>query len=172
MAVGGLSGTGKTTVAAGLAPALAPPPGALHLRSDIERKRLARVGELDRLPSAAYTPEASAQIYTRLHDLARRALAAGHSVLIDAVYVRPDERNAAAQIARDSQVAFTGVWLDLPLEERVRRVSARAGDASDATAEVARAQENDDPGEISWLRVDASGTAEEVARRALRELQS
>jgi uncharacterized protein len=55
IAIGGLSGTGKSTIAAALAPFADPAPGAVHLRSDIERKRLAGVGELERLPREAYT---------------------------------------------------------------------------------------------------------------------
>jgi uncharacterized protein len=49
--VGGLSGTGKTTLAASLAPWLGSAPGAVHLRSDLERKTLAGVEELERLPA-------------------------------------------------------------------------------------------------------------------------
>lgn len=162
IAVGGLSGTGKTTVAAGVAPAVLPPPGAVHLRSDIERKRLAGVGELERLPASAYTPEASEQIYARLNTLARRVLAAGHSAVIDAVFARPGERAAAEAVAKEAGVAFAGVWLDLPLDERVKRVSARTGDASDAGPEVARSQEAYDPGEIRWRRLTAAGSPHET----------
>ena len=60
VAVGGVSGTGKTTLATALAPRLGASPGAVHLRSDLERKALAGVGELDRLPDAAYTPGCAA----------------------------------------------------------------------------------------------------------------
>src|SRR5579863_1258650 len=55
--IGGLSGTGKSLLAAALAPDLAPVPGALLLRSDVERKALYRIAEHDRLPAAAYRPE-------------------------------------------------------------------------------------------------------------------
>ena len=54
MAVGGLSGTGKSTLAAALANAIGRAPGAVHLRSDIERKRLCTVDEYERLPAEAY----------------------------------------------------------------------------------------------------------------------
>ena len=71
VAVGGLSGTGKTTLAASLAPWLGRAPGAIHLRTDLERKRLAGVGELDRLPESAYSQEARKRIYDVLHEKAR-----------------------------------------------------------------------------------------------------
>jgi predicted kinase len=172
VAMGGLSGTGKTTIGMGVAPAVPPAPGAVHLRSDIERKRLAGVGELDRLPPDAYTPEAAASVYARLNGLAQRVLAAGHSALIDAVYARPDERDTVEKIATGAGVPFQGIWLELSLDERIRRVSGRTGDASDADAGIARAQEEYEPGEIRWHRIDAGGTAGEVVKRALRALGS
>lgn len=171
VAVGGLSGTGKTTVAMGLAPAIWPAPGAVHFRSDIERKRLAGVGEFDRLPPVAYTPEASARVYARLAELARRALAAGHSAVVDAVYARPEEREAIEAVAKAAGAPFEGVWLELSLEERIRRVGGRVLDASDADAKVARMQEQYDPGEIRWRRVEADGLPEEVVKRALAALR-
>jgi aminoglycoside phosphotransferase family enzyme len=57
VAVGGFSGTGKTTVAAALAPELRPLPGALHLRTDVERKLMAGVA-LDRAVAAGKLHEA------------------------------------------------------------------------------------------------------------------
>lgn len=170
IAIGGLSGTGKSTIAARLAPLVAPAPGAVHLRSDVERKRLAGVAELERLPADAYTAEASAAVYRRLNDLARRALGAGHSAVLDAVHARPEERAAVEDAARDTNTAFAGVWLELPLEERVRRVGARRGDASDADAEVVRTQQEYQTGRIGWVHVDASGTPEDVLERVRRAL--
>jgi aminoglycoside phosphotransferase family enzyme/predicted kinase len=170
VAIGGLSGTGKTTIGMGIAPAVPPAPGAVHLRSDIERKRLAGVGELHRLPPDAYTPEAAASVYARLNGLAKRVLAAGHSALIDAVYARPDERDTVEKIATGAGVLFQGIWLELSVDERVRRVSARTGDASDADAGIARAQEEYEPGEVRWHHIEAAGTAGEVVKRALRAL--
>jgi aminoglycoside phosphotransferase family enzyme/predicted kinase len=166
IAIGGLSGTGKSTIAAALAPFVDPAPGAVHMRSDIERKRLAGVGELDRLPPESYTTQSSARVYARLNELARRTAIAGHSAVIDAVHARAGERDEIASVAREAGVPFEGIWLELPLEARIRRVGARRGDASDADAEVARAQQDYDPGEIRWHRIDASGDPGEVVARA------
>ena len=66
VAVGGLSGTGKSTLAARLAPKLGAAPGALHLRSDLERKALFGAAETEPLPAAAYSPEAGARVYATL----------------------------------------------------------------------------------------------------------
>ena len=166
VAIGGLSGTGKSTIAAGLAPSILPAPGAVHLRSDVERKRLAGVGEFDRLPPSAYTEESATRVYARLYHLARRTLGAGHSVFVDAVHARAGERDTLEELALGLRVPFQGIWLDLSLEERVKRVRARKPDASDADAAVVRAQEEHDLGEIRWARIDAAGTPEEVVARA------
>ena len=79
VAVGGLSGTGKSVLARALAPTLAPPPGAVVLRSDVERKALFGKDELEPLPPEAYAPEVTARVYAAIIDKARRAVAAGHS---------------------------------------------------------------------------------------------
>ncbi|NBB82919.1 MAG: AAA family ATPase, partial [Alphaproteobacteria bacterium] len=66
VAVGGLSGTGKTTAARAVAPSIGPSPGAVILRSDILRKQLSGVARTEPLPESAYTPEASARVYDRI----------------------------------------------------------------------------------------------------------
>ena len=113
-----------------------PAPGAVWLRSDVERKALFGAAETDRLPEAAYTREATAQVYARLADKARRALAAGHAVLVDAVFAAASERAAIAQAADGAP--FHGLFLNAGLEMRIARVGGRVNDASDADAEVAR----------------------------------
>lgn len=141
VAVGGLSGSGKSVLAASLAATLEPAPGALVLRSDVERKRLAGIDPEAKLPRAAYTREASARVYASLHARARAALAAGHSVVLDAVHADRAERDAAAALAAGVGVPFAGLWLDCPLATRLARVEGRAGDASDADAEIVRKQD-------------------------------
>jgi hypothetical protein len=166
IAIGGLSGTGKSTLAARLAPEIGPIPGAVHLRSDVERKRLAGVDERERLPSGAYTLAATDEVYAVLRARAAAVLASGHGVVVDAVHQRPDERAALAEVARQAGVAFAGLWLEAPLDALEARVAARRGDASDATAEVVRAQAERDPGPLDWTRVATTGTPEEVLARA------
>lgn len=151
-AVGGLSGSGKSTWAATMAPGIGRAPGAVILRSDIERKRLFNTGETEKLPPAAYAPEVGDRVYERLRHLARRVLATGHSVLVDAVHARRDERDAVEQVAREAGATFRGFWLDAPEETLIRRVEARTGDASDADAAVVWRQLTYDLGEIGWTR--------------------
>jgi predicted kinase len=163
VAVGGLSGTGKSLLARRLAPALLPAPGAVVLRSDVERKRLFGKAETDRLPTSAYTDEVTAKVYAALAENARRIITAGHSAVVDAVFARPDVR---AQVAQTAGTALHGLFLTADLATRMARVGGRELDASDADAAVARAQEQYDLGTIDWDEVDASGTPDETLRRA------
>ncbi|MDI1346733.1 MAG: AAA family ATPase [Pseudolabrys sp.] len=167
VAVGGLSGTGKSLLARALAPAIMPLPGAIHLRSDVLRKTLFDVPETERLPASAYTPEVTARVYAVLAAQARQILAAGHSVIVDAVFAKRAERDAVARITQDAMpgTRFHGLFLTADLSVRVARVGTRTGDASDADASIARAQEQYDLGTLEWQQIDASGTPEETLQR-------
>ena len=172
LAVGGLSGSGKSTLARSLAPEVGAVPGALHLRSDVQRKVLYEVDDLTRLPEAAYTPEVSARVYQTLLQRAEAALAAGHSVVLDAVYDRPDSRAAVTALAERAAVPFRGFWLDAPAEVLLARTAARAGDASDATPEVVRRQLAAAQGGSDWLCLAADAPPAEVLRQALGVLEA
>lgn len=170
VAVAGLSGSGKSTLARLLAVDLDPAPGALVLRTDVLRKLEAGVDDTARLDAAHYTPAASRRIYDHLVAAAGRALAAGRSVVVDAVALHDDERRRFADLAAAVEVPFTGLWLDVDPAIAAARVGARRDDASDADAGVVAFQAGLTPGAIDWPRLDASGTPEATlaaARRAL-----
>ena len=156
LAIGGLSGTGKSALAGQIAPALGRAPGAVWLRSDIERKRLFKTQETDHLPAVAYDEAAGRQVYDRIRRLAAQTLKAGQSVVVDAVHAAADEQKAVEAVAAELGVAFTGLWLEAPLETRLGRIGARTNDASDADATVARSQIASQP-DTSWRRLDAAG---------------
>jgi predicted kinase len=170
VAVGGLSGTGKSVVARALAPELPPAPGAVVLRSDVARKARFGVAEHERLPPEAYARDVTMALYAELVETARRVVAAGHSAIVDAVYARPHERAAIAAAG----APFRGIFLTADLATRLARVTGRMADASDADAAVARAQEDYDLGEFDqprWTCIDASGTPEETLARAKAALR-
>ncbi|MGY8633246.1 AAA family ATPase [Bradyrhizobium sp. 14AA] len=162
IAVGGLSGTGKTDLARALAPVVAPEPGAVVLRSDVVRKQMFGVEDTQRLPPSAYTPEVTARVYDKLAQHARRVLAQGHSAIVDGVFAREDERDAVAALARERSVPLNGLFLVADLATRQARIGNRRGDASDATPEVAALQEHYNIGRVGWATIDASGTQEQT----------
>jgi aminoglycoside phosphotransferase family enzyme/predicted kinase len=157
IALGGLSGAGKSTIAQRLAPQLGVRPGARVLRSDVIRKHLLGVAPETRLPVAAYTSDMSRRVYAALRDKAETALKAGYCTIIDAVSLTADERASFAAVAAAAGVPFSGIWLDAPAETMASRIGARSGDASDATAETLAQQLRYDPGAIEWRRVAVGG---------------
>jgi len=163
---GGLSGTGKSLLARALASTLPPPPGALVLRSDVERKALFGIAEHDRLPPQAYRAEVSEEIYRILNGKAVRIARAGYSVIVDAVFAKPAERAAIEAAATDAGATFRGVFLVADIATRLKRIGGRSADASDADAAVARQQEAFDIGSIGWPTIDASGSPEQTLRGA------
>jgi aminoglycoside phosphotransferase family enzyme/predicted kinase len=170
VAVGGLSGTGKSMLARELAPFIGSAPGALLVRSDLERKRLFGIPEIERLPVDAYGTEASERVYGAVASKAAHVITANHSVIVDAVYAKPEERAAIAKIAAKANAAFRGLFLVADLQTRIDRVGSRRLDASDATAAVALRQESFELGRIEWAQIDASGSPErtlELARTAM-----
>jgi predicted kinase len=171
IAIGGLSGTGKSSLARELAPHVAPAPGALLLRSDVERKKRFGVAEITHLTPEAYRVEASVEVYGIVADKAARIIDARHSAIVDAVCARPDERAAIEAIAASGGAAFRGLFLVADLQTRLNRVGTRGLDASDANAEIARQQESFKLGRIEWIKIDASGSLPEtleLARAAIR----
>ncbi|MGD9616880.1 MAG: AAA family ATPase [Alphaproteobacteria bacterium] len=170
VAIGGLSGTGKSTLAAGLAPALGPAPGARWLRSDAIRKLMFGTDPETPLPPEAYAAEITERVYHDLCEGAAAALRAGYAAVIDAVALREDERRAFAAVAVDAGVPFTGLWLEAPSDRLMARVGARVGDASDASPAIVARQLSRDPGSIDWSRIDAGAGSDATlaaARRAL-----
>lgn len=165
VAIGGLSGTGKSVLARILAPVVVPQPGAVVLRTDVLRKQHFQVNETDRLPESAYQPEATAKIYELLVQRALQILVQGHSVIVDAVFARESERAAIRDAARSLNARFVGLFLQTNLATRLNRLGRREGDASDATPEIAGLQEKYDIGAIDWTIIDASGTSEQTLKR-------
>jgi aminoglycoside phosphotransferase family enzyme/predicted kinase len=166
VAVGGLSGTGKSALCAGLAPDIGAAPGAVWLRSDVERKHLFGVDELTPLPDEAYFAAANEATYARLIEKARRALQAGASVLIDAAHTHGGERAVCAALAREIGVPFAGLWLEAPLDVRLVRIASRRDDASDADEAVARRQRAEALLEPGWREIDAGGALDQTLRIA------
>lgn len=139
----GLAGSGKTTLTQSLLEAT----GAIRLRADVERKRLAGLPAQARSGSppggGLYTAAATTATYARLHELAAQVLGAGWPVVLDATFLQRAQRAQARALAAAAGVPF--VILDLEadlatLRTRVSRRRAEGHDASEADLAVLETQ--------------------------------
>ena len=156
--VGGNPGTGKSTVARGIAAPL----DALVFRSDEVRKSL--VGSDPLVPSPApldqglYRPAMNDATYTELLARARTALELGRTVVLDATWRHPKWREAAATVASAASADMVELRCVAPLDVALVRVRRRSGtDASDATEEITRALSSSDGGWTTATEIDTSG---------------
>ena len=170
VAVGGLSGAGKSTLARALAPLVGRAPGAVQLRSDMERKGLLGARELERLDAAAYRPEMSAQVYRRLLGKARCLLSGGTTVIVDATFLGAADRTAFESLAARLRVPFYGLWLRVPGALAQERVESRGADVSDATPDVVARQMASAEAPEAWHALDATASLEATVAEALRIL--
>ncbi|MCK6374744.1 MAG: AAA family ATPase [Zoogloea sp.] len=134
----GVSGSGKTTASADLLLADASAT-TVRLRSDVERKRLFGLGPLDdsrAVPGGIYTPDSTLRTYTMLHDTTALLLSAGWSVVVDAAFLRRDERTDFLALASAHGARMDILACSAPDSELRRRLMARHGDASEATVDV------------------------------------
>ncbi len=165
VALGGLSGSGKSTVAQILAARIGGGAGARYLSSDRQRKALHGVAPETRLPPGAYGPESSEQVYRAIIERAQHLAASGVSVVADAVFARPAERRRIAAAAEAALTPFHGFWLDAPAALLRARVASRRGGPSDATLSVLETQLAYELGPITWAQLDAASRPEALAER-------
>lgn len=171
VAVGGPSGSGKSTLARALAPFLGAAPGAVIARSDAIRKRLYGNGVLtDPLPPSAFVSAASRATYGEMEAICRAALSAGQAAIADATFTHAGSRKRIEALAADLNIPFLGFWLDLDQETARQRVTARTGDASDATADVVDLQFNEGWGQVDWVTLDAKTPLSQQIETALTAL--
>ncbi len=128
----GLSGSGKTTLSQ---PVLETLP-ALRIRSDVERKRLYGMSALESVQAAPaegiYSAAATVQTYARLRELAATVLDAGYSVIIDATFLQPGQRESFERLAKEKEVGYGILEFTAGAQTLRRRLQRRRGDASDA----------------------------------------
>lgn len=170
LVVGGLPGTGKSTLADGVADAR----GWIVIRSDEVRKDLAGVGHVPAVEDAfrrgIYSPKMTERTYGEMFARARRSLAMGESVVLDASWSDRRHRAAAASVASDLHADLIEFRCDTPQTIADARMSARhlgRLDASDATPEIARRMRG---GFDPWpraRRIDTTPQPTEVIRLAL-----
>jgi len=136
--VGGLPGTGKTTMSTALAGQL----GMVVLSSDRIRKELHGITP-DRSAAAPYhqglySPAATERTYTEMLTRAARCLAQGESVVLDASWTSAPRRAAAAELAHSAHAAFVALECTAPPEVSAQRLRQRIGSLSDANEAISR----------------------------------
>jgi predicted kinase len=171
IAIGGFSGSGKTTIARALAPLIGAVPGAVVIRSDEIRKQLCGVGPLQRLGPEGYSADVTQRVYSTIAQRAAQVVAGGHAAIVDAVFARPADREAIERVAATTQVPFAGAWLEAPESVLLARSEQRHLDASDADAAVIHTQLAGDTGAVTWHRTDASRSPDDALRATVFTLR-
>lgn len=160
--LGGRSGTGKTSQAELLAPHLGQLPGAIVLRSDVDRKIRLRHAPEERLQKDAYSTDLSAAIYATLYRQAERCIDAGYACIINASFLNKNERAHMSEHFASSNIHPNCLWLTAPADTLRQRLSERGSDASDATIDVIEQQlAMKDPED--WRRIDVSASLAQSA---------
>jgi aminoglycoside phosphotransferase family enzyme/predicted kinase len=173
--VGGLPGTGKST----LARALAEQAGFDLLRSDVIRKELAGISPNqtmhDDYKAGIYTPQWSERTYRECLRCAEALLFDGQRVLVDAGFRSERDRRNFVNAARRWGVPCVFLYCQASPEVAQARLHARRDDASDADWDVhvqlAAEWETIEP--QSWLLarpINADGDRQDVLQQALRHL--
>tara|TARA_R110002110_G_scaffold58355_6_gene165887 strand:+ start:4868 stop:6406 length:1539 start_codon:yes stop_codon:yes gene_type:complete len=162
IAIGGYSGTGKSTLAGEIAPVIGTSPGAVVLSSDLIRKRLYAAEPDHRLGTEFYRPEISDRVYDEMLESADRLVSEGSSVIVDATFMKAESRSAVEKLAASHRVDFNGYWLTGDSGKLARRVADRPQGASDATTDVLLQQLAGDPGEITWQCMDTTDTSSDA----------
>jgi predicted kinase len=174
----GLMGSGKSTVAAGLADLL----DIETLSSDKIRKQLAGLEPTDQrhvpFEDDIYSREYTEKTYFSMHERALNILKKGQSLFLDASYMDPEMREDAARAARKAGTRFLIFYLkgdESTLRSRLLARKERPGVISDGREEILADQIATfvEPHEFSKgtvLTLDASKPADESIRKAYRRL--
>lgn len=174
IAIGGLSGSGKSTVAHHLEQDLISSGyDTVRLSSDEVRKELWGIKMHQTLPEQAYSSEFSDKTYAEIDRRLERALSLGQSVIVDIVFASEEGRAKMQKFADDSGAAFTGIWLDAPetvLKQRVEDRKKVGGDASDAGVNIVDLQLTFNLGKIEWALIDSTQDYQKVYGDVLRLL--
>ncbi|MDH4285040.1 MAG: AAA family ATPase [Gallionellaceae bacterium] len=129
----GLPGSGKSTFALAAVERLQ----AIRIRSDVERKRLFGLAALANSRSRAgggiYGADATRRTYTRLLELARELLQAGFPVIVDAAFLKQEERELFRELARDLGVPFVIASIEASPASLRARILARHHEKKDAS---------------------------------------
>jgi uncharacterized protein len=163
--VGGLSGTGKSTLARELSKEL----GAEWLRTDVIRK-----SDMDR----DYSSKGRDRVYLEMFERARELNAQQISVVLDATFSNPKHIELASEIATNTNALFIAVQCVCRPEIALQRIANRlreGSDPSDATADTYKVQlcsEANWPDSIPRVLVDTELNIDQQKDCVFQEVRS
>lgn len=178
IAIGGLSGTGKTTLSDNLTQTFAEfanPPSNASISSDIVRKTLwaqenGQEPDLySPLPAEAYSSAYGAKAHEKmLADI--KANFDSEIIIVDATFAKPETRTDIENLAHDNNVKFIGLWLEAPIDTIKQRADARAANektTSDANSMVIDLQIKAGTGDVSWTKINTDQDKRSITSKAI-----
>jgi aminoglycoside phosphotransferase family enzyme/predicted kinase len=136
----GLSGSGKSTIAAQLVEAL----GAIQVRSDVVRKQLFDLAPVTQTDSALdqgiYTEDATEATYRRLQEIAQTIIDADFTVILDATFLQQSRRRQMLEVKTSTACKKIIINCEAPAAELRKRIIERENDPSEANLEVLEQQ--------------------------------
>ncbi len=154
----GLSGSGKTTITQPILEKI----GAIRIRSDVERKRLHGLSAAEKsgsgIDSGLYTTQTSEQTYQRLADLAGIIIQAGYSVIVDAAFLKHDQRDIFQTLAGNLDVPYIIIDFQAPEELLRKWITERAAEGQDASEADIKVLEHQMATQQSLSRDERSNT--------------
>ncbi|MBM3818828.1 MAG: hypothetical protein FJW14_07425 [Acidimicrobiia bacterium] len=166
VAIGGLSGAGKTTLSRRMAARLGAPPGGLLLRSEAARKRLFGIAD-DARQQPAYNPSVARSIYRLVTREALDVARSGYVAVVDATLGLDEWRIDIRRAAERAGVPLIGLWLDAPVAVLEQRVRESRAEATDAALRVLRQQRQVSSVPTDWVRVDSTMEPDAMVEAAM-----
>ncbi len=136
------------------------------MESDRIRKGMFAIEASGTLPAEAYNSDVSRRVYETMLQKAQAVLERGGTAIVNAVFDRTEDRDAAQQLATDLGVDFRGIWLEANPDTLRRRIETRPKGASDATIDVLNSQLSRNTGTIDWHRFDSTQPVSALVARA------
>jgi predicted kinase len=132
----GMSASGKSTLSQQLVNNM----GAIRIRSDVERKRIfdhePTANTRNEIDRGIYSSQASEQTYSRLQELASNMIKNGYSVIVDAAFLKQEQRQPFRLLAESLGVRYNILEITAPPDTLRQRILAREHDVSDADLAV------------------------------------
>lgn len=183
IAIGGLSGTGKSTLSHALSKNFTDMAEKTQsISSDIERKTLwAKQNNqpcdlYKKLPPEAYNAEFQEKAFTKFFEIATSALNNNDVVILDAAFIKPEERIMITTLAQEKNALFAGLWLNASTQTMVNRANKRAQgkekSISDADHTIVKLQLTFDQGAVTWPKIDANQGQQSVQLQAIQAISN